>query len=144
MSLVQIDWNPDRRRLREFAVVWMAGFSLIAALVAWKLDCFAGSGRWTVPGVIGGAAAVVGLAGAAFPPLVRPLYVAWMGLALPMGLLTGNLMLGLAYFLVFTPVALVFRLIGRDALQRRFDPAAATYWESRPAAPPAERYFQQF
>ena len=36
--------------------------------------------------------------------------------------------LGAIFFLVLTPVAFVMRVIGRDAMKRRFEPAAPTYW----------------
>ena len=36
-------------------------------------------------------------------------------------------MVALMFFLVFTPVALVFRMMGRDALQLRKS-ARASYW----------------
>jgi hypothetical protein len=45
---------------------------------------------------------------------------------------------------VFTPIALGFRLTGRDVLARRRNPAATTYWV--PKLPPAgsQSYFRQF
>jgi hypothetical protein len=32
------------------------------------------------------------------------------------------------YYLLFTPLALVMRALGRDALRRRFDVSSGTYW----------------
>jgi hypothetical protein len=54
------------------------------------------------------------------------------------------LVLGLMYFGVITPVALLFRLLGRDALQRRFQPQTDTYWRPKPGATDVHSYFRQF
>jgi hypothetical protein len=40
---------------------------------------------------------------------------------------------GVLFFGVVTPVAIVMRLCGRDALRLRFDRAAPSYWIARPA-----------
>ena len=76
-----------------------------------------------------------------------PLKPAFVGLSLaawPVGWVVSSLALGLLYYAVFTPVALVFRLIGRDALSRRFDRQAATYWEPYNPDLGTERYLRQF
>ena len=45
------------------------------------------------------------------------------------------LLLTLAFYLVFTPFGLVMRILGKDPLHRRFQPDAATYWETRDDGP---------
>jgi hypothetical protein len=60
---------------------------------------------------------------------------AWLALGDRLHRVTSPLVLGALYFLLFTPVALIMRLAGRDALCRRFDPGARSYWVERP--PPA-------
>jgi hypothetical protein len=47
------------------------------------------------------------------------------------------------YFVIFLPVAIVFRLIGRDALQRVLNRSAATYWQPKRQAADARSYFRQ-
>jgi hypothetical protein len=39
--------------------------------------------------------------------------------------------IGLLFFGILTPVALVFRILGRDALRLKRDPKARTYWIER-------------
>ena len=71
-------------------------------------------------------------------------YNFWMRAAEPIGLTLSMVMLVLAFYLVFTPVAVIMRLVGKDPLSRAFDRQAATYWvEHNPASEP-ERYFKQF
>lgn len=51
-------------------------------------------------------------------------------------------LLGLVYFLVFTPLRFVRSLAGRDPLARAPDPAAASYLQPPPAGP--RRFDRQF
>ena len=77
------------------------------------------------------------------PSLLRIPFLGAMLVALPFGIVISELILLAIYFLVFAPVALWFKLMGRDALERRLDRAAASYW--RPKAQPrgVESYFRQ-
>lgn len=55
-----------------------------------------------------------------------------------------RLLLGAVYFTAFTAVAIVARLLGYDAMGRRREPPARSYWVARPPAPEAlERWFEQ-
>jgi len=51
-----------------------------------------------------------------------------MKLAEILNRVVGPVVLGAIFFLVLTPVAVAMRVIGRDAMKRRFEPAASTYW----------------
>jgi hypothetical protein len=53
-------------------------------------------------------------------------------------------LLGLLYYGMFTPLALFFRLIGRDPLRRKIDRQAASYWEKFENTPTPASYFRQF
>ena len=77
-------------------------------------------------------------------PAGEGIYDFWMRAAEPIGQTLSMVMLLLAFYLVFTPVGLLMRLLGKDPLSRAFDRQATTYWvEHNPAAEP-ERYFKQF
>ena len=143
MSAVSIDWNPDRRKLREFGFVSLAAFALIGSVIAWRSGCFKGSGHWTAP-IIAWSLGVWGLLGAFAPVLVKPLYTGLMAIAFPIGWVVSHVLLGLVYYGIFTPTALVFRLLGRDPLQRKLDRAASTYWNDAVPCPPPAGYFRQF
>jgi len=53
-------------------------------------------------------------------------------------------LLAIVLYLVFTPVGLLLRLLGRDPLERGFDRAAPSYWTARRRADTMDRYFRQF
>jgi hypothetical protein len=77
------------------------------------------------------------------PRYVRPVFIVASVVTYPIGLVVGELMLLVIYFSVFTPVAVVFRLIGRDALERKIDRGAATYWRVKERRGDAASYFRQ-
>ncbi len=49
---------------------------------------------------------------------MRWVYIGWMILAFPIGWTVSQVMLAVMFFGLFTPIGLVFRLIGRDPLHR--------------------------
>lgn len=89
-------------------------------------------------GVLGAMAVLVS------PAFGKSLYRGWMFAALPIGWTISHILLGLVYFLVFTPIGLIMRALGKDPMNRRFDPQAPTYWIRRPAPAEPSRYFRQF
>jgi hypothetical protein len=76
---------------------------------------------------------------------LTPLNRSWMALGELLGRVVSPLVLGLIFFGVFTPVALVLRAFGRDAMTRTWDPAAKTYWVKRePPGPPEDSFRNMF
>ena len=74
---------------------------------------------------------------------VRHIFVTWSVIAFPIGWVVSRLALGLLFYGVFTPIGLLFRLIGRDALMRRRPTGQDTYWTTTGPPPSASSYFRQ-
>jgi len=79
----------------------------------------------------------------ALTPLRRPLIRAWVTLTYPLGWLLSHIVLALVYHGVFTPIGVIQRAFGRDAMRRRFDPGAESYWIERDPKRDAKSYFKQ-
>lgn len=144
MSLIKMSWNPPEKQLRQFGYCALVALPLIAWMVlGWKGPAAWTHGEqtffWCFAGV-GGLFAALGLA---WPAGLKPIFVAASIVTIPIGIVVGEVLVIVIYFLVFTPVALLFRLIGRDALQRGFDPAAATYWTPKTQPADALQYYRQ-
>lgn len=60
------------------------------------------------------------------------------------GFVVTQVVLGSVYALVFTPVALVLRSMGRDLLASRYDKALASYWEPVARSPKRRLFSRQF
>lgn len=138
MRWSDIRFDPSRRTLQQFAGLWLAFFGGLA--------CWQGlvSGHQAAALVLALMAGAVGLPGLAWPRLVRPIYVGWMVLAFPIGWTVSRFILAASYFGIFTPVALVFRLIGRDALHRVRRADLDTYWQPKIIPTDVRNYFRQF
>ncbi|MGA2247944.1 MAG: SxtJ family membrane protein [Verrucomicrobiota bacterium] len=136
MPWSEINSNPDRRVLRQFGGV---GFIILGAVAVHQYRF----GHHHTGITLAAIALLMGFAGLARPSLLRWLFVGWMKVAFPLNWIVSELMLGLIFYLVLTPLALVFRLAGRDALELRASPGRASYWVRKPAAPEVRRYFRQ-
>lgn len=119
------------RELRKFGGV-MAGLSAVVATIVW----WRGGTVWPY---LAAAAVVFLLTGLAAPAVLRPVEKGWMKLAEVLGTVMTFVVLVLAFFLVFTPFAVVMRLMGRRPLTLGFDPKAASYWEPVGADSPYTR-----
>lgn len=138
MQWSDISFQPSSRTLRQFAGLWIVFFG---GLACWL---WLGRDRSLLAALLGLAAIGVGGAGLLAPQTVRWIYVGWMVLAFPIGWTVSRLILGVIFYGLFTPIAFVFRLVGRDALGLRRQPAAETYWVSKTTSSDVRRYFQQF
>ena len=69
-------------------------------------------------------ALTIGPLGLIRPEWVRLIYVGWMVLAFPIGWTVSQVMLAVMFYGLFTPIGLVFRLLGRDPLHRSSPPRA--------------------
>jgi hypothetical protein len=85
------------------------------------------------------------LSGLAAPRALKPIYIAWMSLAIVLGFVVSGVVLILFFLLVITPIGLAARCLGNDFLSLKLDRAAASYWTPRkhPPKSPAE-YERQF
>ena len=76
---------------------------------------------------------------------LKPGYRAWMKVAHWIGNVFSTIILSIIFILIFTPIGLFFRMIGKDHLQRTLDPKAKTYWRGKKKELfQKERYKQQF
>lgn len=138
MAVIEINKNPSQKELAWFGLMFLAFFGLIGGFVWWRLQ--AQTAAYTLWGV---AAAVVAVY-YAVPSLRRPIYLGWLYAAFPIGWVISHVVMGVIYFLVITPFALVFKLIGRDALEQKIDKNAKSYWVEHRTGGDPQRYFKQF
>jgi hypothetical protein len=125
------------RLLRQFAGLWLAVFGALSLLQG------VGRGHLVLASVLAALAVVPGLAGLARPRSVEPVFRVAMAAAIPIGWVVSHVLLAVIFYLVITPVAIFFRLIGRDALVRRPAPGAGTHWVAREPTTDPRRYWHQ-
>lgn len=134
MALVQFNWSPETRVLRQFG--W------IACAAGLLLGVFVWSG-WAA-----NVAISVGLFSAAAslvrPAMNRPLYVVLSMATYPIGVMVSFLILAVLFYVIVTPIGILVRIFGADPLNRSRNPSSLTYWtDARPARPKGD-YFRQY
>lgn len=90
---------------------------------------------------LAGAGLLLVLLGAAAPGLLGPVHRGWMAVARVLGRVNTVLFLSIVYFLVLTPLGVVFRLSGRDELSRRRRRASG--WVPYPERNRDPRHFEK-
>ena len=111
---------------RSFGLVFTVFFALVGTWSWWR-------GGTIYPWAF--SLSVLALAVAlVVPGLLAPLNRAWMKFGELLHHVINPIVLGAIFYGIFAPVGIVMRLVGRDALRRRFDSAAKSYWIER--APP--------
>ncbi len=139
MSLVEINWRPEKKELRKFGLIALVITAAVFCVLHFLLKVEA---KWAA--VLFSIGAIIFLVSLISAKATRIVYLALTFAALPIGLVVSFLLLSLFYFLILTPVGILFRLIGRDVLNRKFKPDGGSYWVKRRGAESAERYFHQF
>lgn len=122
---------------RSFGVVFAVVFATVALLPLWS----GGDVRlWALL-----LAAGFLLLALVAPRVLAPLNRAWAAFGVLLHRLVSPVVLGLMYFGVITPTALVMRLSGRRPLALDRDGASNSYWIPRsPPGPEAETLTRQF
>jgi len=108
---------------RKFGLSVGFAFLLIGSVIWWR-------GHVTVASVFGLLGAPLVLAGLILPGRLGPVYRAWMGFALLLSKVTTPIFMGITFFLVIGPVALIMRLLGKNPMVRREDDGS--FWIPRP------------
>jgi len=135
MKLVEINWNPTDRQLRQFGVIWLIALPFIGLLWGASLPVL------LVLATIGVGISVLSQA---LPRTLKPIFLAMTVVATPIGIVLGEAALLLTYFGVLFPIGLVFRLVRRDALRLKRDSTATTYWEAKEPPRNVASYYRQF
>ncbi len=139
MSLNEIDWNPKSKQLQDFGKIALVASTVISLLlyllkgvaIQWCLIIFA-------------VGCIIFLISMISIKLTKMIYLGLTLVTMPIGFVVSFILMAAFYYLLLAPLGLIFRLIGRDPLYRKFDPAAKSYWLSRQPPKGPEQYFHQF
>ena len=127
---------PSRRDLGWFGLVLLVFFALLGGVFWW-------AGAEVAPRVLWAVALLAPAAYYAFPALRLPLYLTWMRLVHPIGVAVMRVALGLIFFGLMTPLGIVMRLFGRDALVMRRRSTRDSYWTRHDPGGEPDRYVRQ-
>ena len=128
---------PKPRILRQFAVGWALFF------IAWGAFQFWGRSRVSLAVAIMLLAILGPVSAWFFPKFFRRLYVACSLIAFPFGWVISHIALAIMFYGVVFPMAVTFRLTGRDRLQlNRL--TRRTYWKQKNTPADQSRYLRLY
>lgn len=111
----------DKKGLREFGFITGAIVAaLFGLLVPWLFDNSYPLWPWYIFAALVSVALIM-------PIALNPVYKIWMRFGLVMGWINTRIILGAVFYTMFTPIAIVFKLIGKDLLNCKLDKNIKSY-----------------
>ena len=115
--------KSEKSDLRKFGIMVGTILLLIAGFFFWKekesFQLFLSIGF------------VLFVAGIAIPFILKPIYWVWMVFATILGWFMTRLILSLLFYVVFTPIGLIGRLVGKQFLDLKKNHSRQSYWNMR-------------
>ncbi|HUG20474.1 MAG TPA: hypothetical protein VMM56_15915, partial [Planctomycetaceae bacterium] len=99
---------------------------------------------WSAIGIAAAIGAGFSALGIVVPQVLKPVFLGLSLILMPVGIVVGEVLLFLAYVTVIVPIGIIFRLLGRDRLQLKFDRKCESYWQDKHLPTSPSRYYQQY
>jgi hypothetical protein len=130
-----MDQTATRKELRQFGLLVGAVFTVIGL---WPL-VFRGEPvrLWAIG--IGGLLIVCG---GIVPSILRPIHKSWMWVGHILGWINTRILLGIVFYALVTPIAIVHRLMGKNTMRQRFAESSTTYRIARSPRPHSHMKYQ--
>lgn len=112
--------NKTTKELRLFGLVFGGVMTFVGGMLLWR-------GRSAGPWVLGLAAFAI-LSALLLPKLLRPLERVLGAILRAIMTVVTYVVLTVSYFVVFTPMGLLMKILGKDLLDRRFPTDEKSYW----------------
>ena len=109
----------EAREGRKFGLTVGTAFLVLGGIALWR-------GRELPTQILWGLGGLLILGAALLPAKLKPVERAWMAMALQISKVMTPIVMGIVYFLVLTPIALVMRSTRGNPLVHRTD--ATGYW----------------
>ncbi len=128
--------KEDAREWRKSVLLTALGLALLSSLLRWR-RLFGGT-TWILI-----LSLLVLIAAASFvrPQLFRGFYRVSMRVGFALSQAVARVVLVLVFVFLVTPLALVFRLAGKDALRLKHRKETASYWSDARETSPLDRMF---
>lgn len=144
MAAIDLNLNPSKRQLGQFGLIglfalpaigWMlSGKPTPATLETANLQVLTG---FAVSGLL------MGVLTMARPEWLKWLFIGASLVTFPIGFVLGEVVMFLVFSVTFVPMALLFRLIKRDALHRSIQRDLPTYWQRKAQPQGVASYYRQ-
>jgi hypothetical protein len=129
--------NFEKKNLRKFAITMAAAFLLVAFLLLFRHK----------PGLLAAVSLSLLFSGLGFicPASLKLAYLLWMKLAFILGWVNTRLILIIIFYLIFSPLAVILKILRKDFLDQKIEKERPSYWLKKvPSVFNAKDYERQF
>ncbi len=117
--------KTTRQHVREFACIMATILCIIAGVKLWNHSV-----TMTPYYCVAGALAFLFL-GYVTPNLLLPIWKGWMKFAVALGMVMSTILVSIAWFMMFVPMGILFKIIGKRVMDLRYKAPVDSYWEER-------------
>jgi len=132
--------NPDEFPLpsnRRFGYFFAVIFTSVTLYFVWVVN-------YPFAVAFGSVSLLIFLTASLAPERLKLFNLTWMKFGHLLAKIVNPIVLGVIFFLVLTPIALVIKLTGRDELSLKNNDDGNTYWKSRDPNLHSNSFEQQF
>lgn len=115
--------TSNRKEIKKFAITMGIILALIAGFLFFKK-----SSNYLIFTII---SSLFFISGFTIPKLLKPLFIFWMVLANIMSWIMTRIILGILFFVVFTSISLISKLLGKHFLNIKWNTDVKSYWHYR-------------
>ncbi len=119
--------QPKLNDLKTFALIWSFIFSIIGL---WPLINNGGVRLWALVITL-----IFILIAFLKPAVLKSFYIIWIKIGEVVGNIISKVIMIILFYGMFTPIAFILKLLGKDLLGKRLDKSSATYWIKRETQP---------
>ncbi len=111
----------SNKELRKFGLVTgLVAVVLFGLVLPWLFQQSSPLWPWEVAGILC-------LWSLIWPATLNPVYRGWMGIGEKLGWINTRIILGILFYVVFMPVGLFMRVLGKDPMTRKFQKDQLSY-----------------
>ena len=114
--------DTDIKKLRSFGITMGVVFVVISVVLFFKHKAI-------MPYLA--VSAALFLTAFVIPNLLKPLYIFWMKLAFVLSWINTRLILFLMFYLIFTPIGFIIKILRIDLLETKINKEEKTYWKKK-------------
>lgn len=148
MAAVELNLKPTDKQLRQFGLIGLFAMPIIGWVFSGKpsLNLIPSGLEPNIAqrlAIFTALGAAMGVCAWLKPSLLKWVFIVASVVTFPIGFVLGEITMFLIYLIGFVPMAILFRVIGRDALDRKFDKEAETYWQKKEPPKDSASYYRQ-
>lgn len=115
--------KSEKSDLRKFGITIGVILLIIAGFLFWKeKESFQ---------LVFAIGIILFVSGITIPIIIKPVYWIWMIFAIILGWFMTRVILSLLFYMIFIPIGLISRLLGKQFIELRWNKNDSTYWNYR-------------